>query len=77
MGIKIAAAMGNSVTAISTRITKEPIAKELGATNFVVSTDPDSMKNATRSLDLILDTISASHQVDFVIQKKLFKIFGL
>jgi len=64
MGIKIAKAMGNTVTAISTNRKKEETARQLGATNFVVSTDPESMATATRSLDLVLNTISANHQVD-------------
>lgn len=75
MGIKIAAAMGNSVTAISTRASKEPIARELGAVNFVVSTDPASMSGAAKSLDLILDTISANHQV--MQDRQSGKMFGM
>lgn len=63
LGIKIAAAMGNEVTAISRNISKEAIAKEIGATNYVVSTDPESMQKAVKSLDLILNTISVEHQV--------------
>ena len=39
------------------------MAKKLGADNYVVSTNPDSMKAATKSLDLILSTISAEHEV--------------
>ena len=63
MGIRLAAAMGNEVTAISRSKSKETIAKEIGATNYVVSTDPESMKKAIKSLDLILNTVSAEHQV--------------
>ena len=32
--------------------------REIGADNFVVSTDPESMKKAAGSLDLILNTVS-------------------
>ena len=32
--------------------------REIGADNFVVSTDPESMKAAAGSLDLILNTVS-------------------
>ena len=31
--------------------------------SFVVSTDADSMKSAENSMDLILNTVSASHQL--------------
>lgn len=63
MGIKLAVAMGNQVTAISTSENKEAMAKEMGATEFVVSTDEEAMKKAKKSLDLILNTVSAEHQV--------------
>ena len=33
--------------------------------SFVVSTNPESMKSAAMSLDLILNTVSANHQVKF------------
>jgi len=62
-GVRLAKAMGNEVYAISTSPNKEAAAKEAGADNFVVSTDADSMKSAENSLDLILNTVSASHQL--------------
>jgi uncharacterized zinc-type alcohol dehydrogenase-like protein len=62
MGVRLAKAMGNTVTAISTSPGKEAAAREIGADNFVVSTDPASMKTAGNSLDLILSTVSANHQ---------------
>ena len=58
MGVMLAKAMGNTVTAISTSPNKEAAAREIGADNFVVSTDPESMKKAAGSLDLILNTVS-------------------
>ncbi|CAE8600486.1 unnamed protein product [Polarella glacialis] len=63
MGIKLAAAMGNAVTAISTSSSKEAAAKACGATSFVVSSDAEAMKAATGSLDLILDTVAAQHEI--------------
>jgi uncharacterized zinc-type alcohol dehydrogenase-like protein len=63
MGLKLAKAMGNTVTAISTNRKKEATARELGADNFVVSSDPESMAAAKGSLNLILNTISGAHQV--------------
>merc|ERR1719436_255475 len=63
MGVRLAKAMGNTVTAISTSPNKEAAAREIGADNFLVSTDGESMKAASMSLDLILNTVSAEHQV--------------
>ncbi len=63
MGIRLAAAMGNTVTAISTNWKKQDTARALGANHFVVSSEPDSMAGAARSLDLVLNTISANHQI--------------
>eukprot|EP00095_Tigriopus_kingsejongensis_P011147 maker-scaffold534_size144770-snap-gene-0.36 protein:Tk11147 transcript:maker-scaffold534_size144770-snap-gene-0.36-mRNA-1 annotation:"zinc-binding dehydrogenase" len=62
MGVRLAKAMGNEVTAISTSPSKEGKAKQIGADHFVVSTNPNSMAKAAGSLDLILDTVSADHQ---------------
>ena len=62
MGIKLAKAMGNRVVAISTTPSKEAMAKEKGADAFIVSKDPESMKNETAKLDLILNTVSAAHE---------------
>ena len=67
MGIRLAVALGNEVTAISTNPTKEDKCKELGAKHFVLSTDAESMKAGANSLDLILNTISATHScVDYI-----------
>ena len=63
MGIKLAAAMGNEVTAISTSPRKKETALKLGAKNFVVSKDEESMKKAASSLDLIINTVAAPHQI--------------
>ena len=64
MGVRLAKAMGNTVTAISTSPSKEAAAKEIGADNFVVSTDPKSLKAAAGSLDLIINTVSADHDIN-------------
>merc|ERR1711973_620451 len=63
MGVQLAKAMGNKVTAISTSPNKKEAALEIGADNFVVSTDPASIKGAANSLDLILNTVSVNHQL--------------
>merc|ERR1719495_995733 len=63
MGIQLAKAMGNKVTAISTSPSKEAAAKAIGADTFVVSTDPSSMKCAAMSCNLILNTVSVNHEL--------------
>jgi len=63
MGIQLAVALGNEVTAISTSPRKEAKCKELGAKHFLVSTDEESMKKGSKSLDLILNTISVAHKI--------------
>jgi len=63
-GVRLAKAMGNTVTAISTSPSKEAAAREIGAKSFVVSTNEESMTGAAGSLDLILNTISASHDLN-------------
>lgn len=64
MGIKLAAAMGNNVIAISTSAKKEELAKQKGATGFCVSTDPESIKQFAGQCDLILNTVSAQHDLN-------------
>ena len=63
MGVKLAKAMGNKVTEISTTPNKKAVALEMGADNFIVSTDADSLASGADSLDLILNTVSAPHEV--------------
>ena len=64
MGVKIAKALGHDVVAISTSKNKEALAKEKGATHFVVSTDPESMASMKGRCHLILATISAEHDIN-------------
>merc|ERR1711935_872203 len=67
MGIRMAKAMGNQVTAISTSPSKEKMTREIGADNFIISSDPASMATATKSLDVILNTVSAPHNLPSLI----------
>lgn len=59
MAVRLAAAWGNKVTVISTKKEKEPFARELGASDFVCSKDEDELKKRERTLDVIIDTVSA------------------
>jgi uncharacterized zinc-type alcohol dehydrogenase-like protein len=64
MGIKLAAAMGAEVTVFTTSQSKVADAKRLGASRVIMSNDTDAMKSLYKSLDLIIDTVSAPHAID-------------
>jgi len=64
MGIKLAKALGNEVMAVSSSPNKEELAKSKGATLFACSKNPDSMKEHAGKCDLILNTVSASHDIN-------------
>jgi len=64
MGVKIAVAMGAEVTVFSTSPRKESDAKRLGASEFVVSTAPHAMKGVANRFNVILDTVSGSHDLN-------------
>ena len=63
MGVKIASTLGHKVIAISTSPNKEAMAKEKGATGFVVK-DPDSLAANAATMDIIFNTISATHDIN-------------
>lgn len=64
MGIKIAKALGHDVVAISTSAAKKEMAASKGATHFCVSTDAESLKAHAGMCNLILNTISADHDLN-------------
>ncbi len=59
MALRFLNAWGCEVTAFSTSPDKEAEAKELGATHFVNSRDPEALKQVANSFDFILSTVSA------------------
>ncbi|WP_263381408.1 NAD(P)-dependent alcohol dehydrogenase [Granulicella arctica] len=63
IAIMIAKAMGAEVTAITTHESKREAALKLGATNVIVSTNPEDMKEHAKSLDHILATIPNAYDV--------------
>ncbi|CAF0736301.1 unnamed protein product [Adineta steineri] len=73
MGVKLGAAMGAHVTVISTSESKRNDAIKLGAKAFLVSKDKEQMKTAANSLDLIIDTVSAPHDVNALIDLLKFE----
>ncbi len=68
MGIKLAKALGHKVVAISTTAGKEQLAKQKGADVFVVSTDPASLAANKNSCHLILNTVSAKHEMSLYVE---------
>lgn len=68
MAVKIAAAMGCEVTLFSHSPKKREAAKSLGAHEFVVSSDDAAMNAVSERLDIIIDTVSADHDVARLLQ---------
>jgi uncharacterized zinc-type alcohol dehydrogenase-like protein len=64
MGVKFARAFGAHVVVFTTSAGKTEDALRLGAHEVVVSRDADEMKKRAGSLDFILDTIAADHDVN-------------
>jgi alcohol dehydrogenase (NADP+) len=64
MAVKIARAMGAEVTVLSTSPTKEQDAYRLGAQHFVVTKDPKNLQAIANHFDLIIDAISATHDIN-------------
>jgi uncharacterized zinc-type alcohol dehydrogenase-like protein len=64
MGVKIAASMGAEVTVFSTSMSKEKDARKLGAKKFVLTTNPDNVDALSGTFDLILNTVSANHDLN-------------
>ncbi len=61
MGVKIAKAMGATVTVLSHSPNKRDAAIALGADDFVVTSDENAFKKNVKRFDFILDTVSAQH----------------
>lgn len=64
MGIKLASALGAHVVAFTTSESKRQAALKLGANEVVVSSNADAMGKLTGSLDFILNTVAAPHNLD-------------
>ncbi|MBK9985186.1 MAG: NAD(P)-dependent alcohol dehydrogenase [Saprospiraceae bacterium] len=73
LAIKIAKAMGAHVIVFTTSISKAEDAERLGADEVVLSTDARQMKKQSK-LDMILDTVSANHNVNDYL--KMLKVDG-
>ena len=63
MAVKLAHGLGAKVTVLSRTPDKEADAKALGADALLVSSDGAAMRAAANSLDLIIDTVPAEHDL--------------
>ncbi len=64
MAVKIAKAMGAQVTVFSRSEAKKDDAGALGADRYVTTSDAEQMQAASRSLDVIIDTVAAPHDLN-------------
>ncbi|MEP7380325.1 MAG: NAD(P)-dependent alcohol dehydrogenase [Gemmatimonadota bacterium] len=64
MAVKLAKAMGAEVTLFTTSPGKTADAARLGASRSVISKDEAAMRAAANSLDLLIDTVAAPHNLD-------------
>jgi uncharacterized zinc-type alcohol dehydrogenase-like protein len=74
MAVKLAKAMGAHVVVFTTSPSKKEDAKRLGADEVVVSVDEEQMNAHARRLDLVLDNVSARHDVNAYLN--LLKVDG-
>jgi uncharacterized zinc-type alcohol dehydrogenase-like protein len=68
MAVKLARAMGAYVVLFTTSPRKIEDGKKLGADEVCISTDPNQMGARAGSLDFILNTVAAPHQLDPYLQ---------
>src|SRR5262249_242310 len=64
MGVKLSHALGARTVLYTTSPSKAEDARRLGADHVVISKDENQMLKHTRSLDLIVNTVAASHNLD-------------
>lgn len=74
MAIKLAKAMGAHVVVFTTSPSKTEDARRLGADEVVLSKDERQMNAYARTLDLVLDNVSAQHDINAYLN--LLKVDG-
>jgi uncharacterized zinc-type alcohol dehydrogenase-like protein len=67
MGVKLAHALGAHVVAFTTSPKKKEDALRLGADEVVISRKADDMQKHVESFDFILDTVSAEHDIETLV----------
>ncbi len=75
MAVKFASSFGAEVTMLSRSASKENDAKKLGAENFVLTTDEKQILKMRNYFDFIVDTVSAAHDHDKVID--MLNVYGV
>lgn len=75
MGVKFAASMGAEVTVLSTSAAKKAEAIQLGAHDFVLTTDEAQVKRVGNRFQFILNTLSAAH--DYNVYVGMLKTHGV
>lgn len=63
LAVKLASSMGADVTVFSASPAKERDARRFGARRFVLTRPPANVKKRAGEFDLILDTVSANHDI--------------
>ncbi len=63
LAVKMAVALGATTSVISRSPDKAEDARRLGAHGLIVSTDPEQMTEARDGFDVVIDTISAPHDL--------------
>jgi uncharacterized zinc-type alcohol dehydrogenase-like protein len=74
MAVKFAASFGAEVTMLSTSNSKQADAKGLGAAHFINTKDEKAMEKNKNQFDVIINTISASHNINSYVS--LLKLNG-
>jgi uncharacterized zinc-type alcohol dehydrogenase-like protein len=64
MGVKLAKALGASVTLITTSPAKAEDARRLGADDVLISRDADAMERYKSRFDLLLNTVPVGHDMN-------------
>lgn len=68
MGVKLAHSFGADVTVFTTSLNKKEDALRLGAVEVINSKDEEAMKSVNKKFDIILDTVSADHDLNSYLQ---------
>jgi alcohol dehydrogenase (NADP+) len=67
MAVKFASSFGSEVTVLSRSPHKEPDARDLGAHQFLLTTDDERVKAHAGSFDFIVDTVATRHDYNLAI----------
>jgi alcohol dehydrogenase (NADP+) len=68
MAVQFSKAFGQNCTVISRSYKKKDLALELGADRYVATEDAACVSEASGTLDVIIDTIGAPHDMDVLLR---------